>query len=379
MICKELKRVAVGISGGVDSAVAAFLLKRKGYDVIGVFMKNWDLIDETGVCSVEKDFCDAQEVCSSLQIPFYEANFVKEYWTKVFEELVCDYRAGWTPNPDILCNKNIKFNYFIDFAINKLGADGIATGHYARSIICQDIKPLSAKLLKARDPIKDQTFFLSQISQFSLCRTIFPLGNLFKSNVKKIAIENNLCKFAQKKESMGICFIGRRNFQDFISEYIAPSEGNFIDIDSGSIVGKHRGKHNWTIGQRCRIGGSKKRYYVAFKTSSEDILVALGHNHPALFTDSLTTEEPFWIHTEPNDLKYAGILKCEFRFQHGKPLVNCLLYKLGSNKLLVKLSHTLRALTPGQYAVFYKGEECLGSARILHTGPSQYSLNFSKN
>lgn len=371
-LLKQIRKIAVGISGGVDSAVSAYILSKK-YETVGVFMKNWDLIDETGVCSVENDLNDAQEVCKLLGIPFYEANFVKEYWTEVFDNLISDYKKGLTPNPDILCNKNIKFNRFIDFAFNKANVNTIATGHYARNIICDNFKPPGAKLLKAHDSIKDQTFFLSQISQNALCKTIFPIGNLLKSQVKEIAWSVGLERIAKKKESMGICFIGPRNFKQFIMEYIAPSKGNLIDIDSGKTVGQHFGKHSWTIGQRCKIGGFDDAYYIAVKTGNEDIFVAKGHNHPILFSDNLITEPAHWVHSEPINLSKC-IFSCEFRFQHGKPLINCFIYKLKNNNLFIKLEKPLRALTPGQYAVFYKGNECLGSARIFHPGPSKYSL-----
>lgn len=375
-VLKNIKKIAVGISGGVDSAIAALSLKRNGFEIVGVFMKNWDLVDETGICSVQKDLIDAIYICDKLGITFKEVNFVKHYWNDVFNVLLQDYEIGLTPNPDILCNKKIKFKYFFDYAIKHLGCDAIATGHYAQSSYGENFEKcteLGAKLFKALDQNKDQTFFLSQIPQDALRRTIFPLGFLTKLKVKDIAHENKLEKIANKKESMGMCFIGNRNFQSFIGEYIKPQSGKMLDVDTGKVVGTHLGKHTWTIGQRCNLGGTKEPYYIAQKSNGQDIWVAMGHNHPALFSNSLTTDEPYWIYQEPYELSSNRIMECEFRFQHRKPLVKCSVLKLNNGSLHIILQNCLRALTPGQYAVLYKGQECLGSARILRSGPSRRS------
>ncbi|XP_073981358.1 mitochondrial tRNA-specific 2-thiouridylase 1 isoform X2 [Rhodnius prolixus] len=339
-------------------------------------MKNWDLLDETGICSVEKDLIDAVYICDKLGISFHEVNFVKHYWNEVFSELIQDYEMGLTPNPDILCNKRIKFNHFFDFAIKHLGCDAIATGHYAQSSYGGNFEKcpeLGVKLYKALDQNKDQTFFLSQIPQHALKRTIFPLGVLTKNKVKSIAFENKLEKIASKKESMGMCFIGNRNFKRFIEDYIKPQRGNLLDVDSGKVIGTHFGKHTWTIGQRCNLGGLKQPYYIAQKSSNQDIWAAIGHNHPTLYTNSLTTDKPYWIYQEPFELSSSRIMVCDFRFQHREPLVNCSVLKLYNGGLHIVLQSYLRAVTPGQYAVFYKGQECLGSAKILSPGPSQRS------
>uniref|UniRef100_A0A0K8T8H0 tRNA-5-taurinomethyluridine 2-sulfurtransferase n=1 Tax=Lygus hesperus TaxID=30085 RepID=A0A0K8T8H0_LYGHE len=327
-ILRNIKKVAVGISGGVDSAVAALLLKRKGYEVVGVFMKNWDLTDENGYCSTEADLDDACFVCQKLNIPFHEVNFVKPYWNQVFEELISDYQNGLTPNPDILCNKYIKFKRFCDHATDRLGCDFIATGHYARRSFPEtDSSSSAVRLLKAKDPDKDQTFFLCQIPQNSLQKTLFPLGDFMKSEVKKIAAENGLEKIAKKKESMGMCFIGNRHFPSFIEDYVAAKEGVFIDIDSGKIVGRHTGKHQFTIGQGCKLAGFVEKVYVARKNENEDIYVAMGHEHPVFYGRHVFTSPAHWIRTEPHELARGSFLSCQFRFQHRNPLINCIAFQ----------------------------------------------------
>nr|XP_012225785.1 PREDICTED: mitochondrial tRNA-specific 2-thiouridylase 1 isoform X2 [Linepithema humile] len=314
-----IKNVVVGISGGVDSAVTALLLKNKGFNVIGVFMKNWDIRDETGNCMVEKDYNDAQWICNKLKIPLVQVDFVKEYWNEVFSDLVEKYQTGYTPNPDILCNKNIKFNKFFHFARKKFQADAIATGHYAKTSFGSYLENYEADtnvhLLQARDSNKDQTFFLHQIPQQTLRCCMFPLGNYLKSHVKTIAKEAGLYQIAQKKESMGICFVGKREFQDFISEYIHDKPGDYVDLDSGLVIGKHNGIHKWTIGQRCKISGCLKPYYVFNKDQETNtILVVSGTTHPALYSDSLITQDVYWMNEEPHELS-NGV--CCFILQKG--------------------------------------------------------------
>ncbi|XP_069694028.1 mitochondrial tRNA-specific 2-thiouridylase 1 isoform X3 [Periplaneta americana] len=349
----NIRRVIVAVSGGVDSAVAALILKKKGYDVVGVFMQNWDTADETGICSATQDAEDARWVCSRLGIPFSVVSFVREYWNDVFCNLLEDYQNGYTPNPDILCNGHIKFDKFLKYAQDNLDADAIATGHYASTTFGSFLEncdfSAGVHLLKPRDLFKDQTFFLSQVSQIPLQKTMFPLANLTKTQVKKIASEYGMDYISKKKESSGICFIGTRHFQNFISEYLNDSPGYFRDIDSGVIVGRHAGIHHWTIGQRCRIGGQLKPYYVARKEpKNNDIFVASGTNHLSLFTNLFFTSRPHWIHSVPYLLMQEGVLECEFRFQHTKPLVRCELVAIQSDHLLVKLEKSLRAITPGQ-------------------------------
>ena len=376
----HVKNVAVGISGGVDSAVAALLLKKRGYNVIGVYMKNWDLVDENGICSTSEDLEYAKYTCNQIDIPFHEVNFVKEYWNNVFVAFTKEYEDGYTPNPDILCNKYIKFNAFSNYAFKKLRADAIATGHYAKTSFgnfLENYKPQTkAKLLVAKDIIKDQTFFLSQIPQETLKKTIFPLGDLHKSEVKKIAEENDMKKLSRKPESMGICFIGSRNFQTFIDQYIKPKPGKFINMITGKEEGKHDGIHMWTVGQRCRIKGfSVPRFVVKKDPTTANIWVVAGTNHSLLYSYIFVTEKPYWIAEPPNNLYYG--CKVHFKFQHVKSTTNCQVISIKNDNLLVIIDKPLRALTQGQYAVFYQENECLGSARITHVGPSLYSLGLT--
>ncbi|XP_074646045.1 mitochondrial tRNA-specific 2-thiouridylase 1-like [Tubulanus polymorphus] len=383
MIRKASKHIVCGISGGVDSAVAAMLLKKKGHRVTGVFMRNWDGRDEFGVCSVDKDLEDAEYVCKKLDIPLHEVNFVKEYWNDVFSYMIRSYENGYTPNPDILCNKHIKFNAFLDYSVNRLGADYVATGHYAKTSSGEDPHRFDTsqgvKLLKAQDHWKDQTFFLSQISQMALQKAVFPIGDFHKNIVKEIAKRIGLERIAAKKESMGMCFIGSRDFKTFIEQYIQPKTGNFINLETGNKIGTHKGTHYFTLGQRANISGLKHAMFIAeMDHKTQNIFVVPGTNHPALFTQTLFTKPAHWIHLPPRDLLQNQMFDCDFRFQHVHPLVKCTLTLSGSNCLIVSFSQLMRAVTPGQFAVFYKDEECLGSAEIVRTGPSSYVMNGSK-
>ncbi|XP_012142998.1 mitochondrial tRNA-specific 2-thiouridylase 1 isoform X2 [Megachile rotundata] len=291
------------------------------------------------------------------------------------------YQNGCTPNPDILCNKYIKFKYFYNFARDNLKADAIATGHYAKTSFgpyLEHFKPLeNVKLLKAQDEEKDQTFFLSQIPETALKFCMFPLGEYLKSRVKQIAQEADLNFIAQKKESMGICFIGKREFQHFISQYIPDKPGNFVDLDSGQVVGEHKGFHHWTVGQKIRLGGLDSSYFIYQKdTTTNDIIVVPGTNHPALYSDFIRTEAPHWISGKPPELMSpARIMHCDFRFQHREPVIPCTVHMTLHDQLIIQLSQPLRAITNGQFAVLYKGEECLGSAVISFSGPSYFALN----
>ncbi|BES96108.1 tRNA methyl transferase [Nesidiocoris tenuis] len=377
-LLKLAKKIAVGVSGGVDSAVAAHLLKKQGHEVVGVFMRNWDVADETGNCNVDADVNDAAHICDKIGIPFQQVDFVKAYWNEVFDDLVNDYENRLTPNPDILCNKFIKFKRFAEFATEKLGCELIATGHYARRTFPDDSSS-SARLLRGVDLVKDQTFFLSQIPQEALKKTLFPLGDLLKSQVKKIAFENGLERIASKKESMGMCFIGSRRFQHFIEDYIVAKEGVFVDVDTGKTLGRHNGQHHFTVGQRCKLGGLPSRSYVARKMVNEAILAASGHRHPLFFGRIVFTSPPHWIHSKPTHLVHGHLLRCQFRFQHREPPVSCAVFANENQELTVLLNEPLRALTPGQFSVFYSRNECLGSSRIKYAGPSEYVLNLVKN
>lgn len=371
-----IRNVAVGLSGGVDSAVTALLLKERGFQVLGVFMQNWDENDETGQCSVSDDRQDARYVCAKLGIPFFQVNFVKKYWTNVFSYFLKEYESGCTPNPDIMCNRHIKFNAFTKFCKSELKADAVATGHYARTSYgpyLEHYDPnVPVRLLEAVDNFKDQTFFLSQVNQESLQRVMFPLGNYLKANVKEIAESKQLSRISRKRESTGICFIGKRKFQEFIRDYVPSKPGPMKDISTGETLTTHDGLHLWTIGQCCHIKGYTVKYFVARKSEADStIFVAPGTVHPALYSTILYTDHPHWISRLA--LNSLGFMTCRFRFQHTKPTINCRVMSF-SQGLVVLLDRPLKAISPGQFAVFYKGDECLGSARIFRPGPSLFSL-----
>ncbi|KAG9490075.1 mitochondrial tRNA-specific 2-thiouridylase 1 isoform X1 [Eleutherodactylus coqui] len=397
---QSVRRVVCALSGGVDSAVCALLLKRRGYQVTGVYMNNWDVVDEHGICSAEKDCEDAYRVCQTLDIPFHQVSYVKEYWHEVFSYFLSEYEKGRTPNPDILCNKHIKFNHFLNYAIDNLGADAIATGHYSRtSHEDEEIfqhqysrgpqtlfrnrfeKRNYVKLLQAADHFKDQTFFLSQISQYALRKTLFPLGGLTKDFVKKIAAEAGFHHVLKRKESMGICFIGERNFEKFILEYLEPQPGNFVSIEDGKILGTHKGWFLFTLGQRARIGGLRDAWFVVDKdVATSDVFVAPCTDHPALYRDLLRTDRMHWISEEPPaELVNTKMMECHFRFQHQMALIPCVLTLNQDGTVWATLVKPIRALTPGQFAVFYKGQECLGSGKIMRLGPSLYTLQMGQD
>ncbi|XP_071524815.1 mitochondrial tRNA-specific 2-thiouridylase 1 isoform X1 [Panulirus ornatus] len=374
-VTKRFPRVVLGISGGVDSAVSALLLKRKGYEVIGVFMRNWDEKDEKGHCTTDAEAEDAEWVCRRLDIPFHEVNFVKEYWHEVFTHMIEEYKAGFTPNPDIICNKKVKFSPFLNHAQENFSTEVIATGHYARTSFGEDLEnydtKMGARLLQSIDRLKDQTFFLSQIPQKSLQHTMFPIGRSLHLHLINMHKRWLTC---MKK----ILF-------SFPLQYIEDKPGKFIDLDTQEVVGSHNGIHQWTIGQRCNLSPFPQPYFVCEKHPvTNDIYVAAGTNHPALFTTTLFTEPVYWIHSPPSDLYTKGQLECQFRFQNTAPLVSCVITtqddnpwhrSVTQNNMVVSLAEPLRAVTPGQYAVFYLGDECIGSSRILRPGPSLYTLN----
>ncbi|XP_059881811.1 mitochondrial tRNA-specific 2-thiouridylase 1 isoform X2 [Delphinus delphis] len=348
------RHVVCAVSGGVDSAVAALLLRRRGYQVTGVFMKNWDSLDEHGVCTADRDCEDAYRVCQILDIPFHQVSYVKEYWNDVFSDFLNEYEKGRTPNPDIVCNKHIKFSCFFNYAVDNL----------------------VVKLLQAADSFKDQTFFLSQVSQDALRRTLFPLGGLTKDFVKKIAAENRLHHVLQKKESMGICFVGKRNFENFILQYLQPRPGKFISIEDNKVLGTHKGWFLYTLGQRANIGGLREPWYVVEKDGVRgDVLVAPRTDHPALYRDLLRTGRVHWLAEEPPAaLVRDKMMECHFRFRHQMALVPCVLTLNQDGTVWVTAVKAVRALALGQFAVFYKGGECLGSGKILRLGPSAYTL-----
>lgn len=358
------KHVIVGMSGGVDSSVAALLLIEQGYRVEGLFMKNWDEDDGTEYCTARADLADAQAVCDRIGITLHTANFAAEYWDRVFEHFLAEYRAGRTPNPDILCNKEIKFKAFLDYAL-VLGADYIATGHYARK---RDNGP-SARLLKGLDPNKDQSYFLHAVGGEQLAKTLFPVGELPKTDVRAIARRHQLITH-DKKDSTGICFIGERRFKDFLQRYL-PAQPGAIEDTEGRALGEHHGLMYHTIGQRQGLGiggvhgAGDQPWYVVEKDLERNVLVvAQGTEHPRLYARALRLNQLHWISEVP-ELP----LRCSAKTRYRQPDQACLLTPLDGGGYRVEFSEPQRAITPGQSAVFYRGEECLGGGVIEQALP----------
>ena len=351
-------KVVVGISGGVDSSVAALLLKEQGYEVVGLFMRNWDASvnnDINGnptlnnnICPQEQDYNDALEVCKKLDIPLERVDFVKEYWDYVFTYFLEELKLGRTPNPDIMCNKYIKFDMFLNVA-EKMGADYIATGHYAR------IK--DGKLLRGIDNNKDQTYFLSQVPKEKLAKVLFPIGHLEKKKVRKIALENDLIT-ANKKDSTGICFIGERNFKEFLTNYLPNIPGKIVDIKTNEPLGDHIGLMYYTIGQRrgLNLGGNSDRGFVVGKDLEKNILyVSFGSDDEYLMSDTCIIDNINWYG--------AKINKCTAKFRYRQP-DNEVKIEWLDNELKVKYPQGVKSVTPGQACVFYDGEECIGGGII---------------
>ena len=352
-----MKTVVVGMSGGVDSSVAALLLKQQGYNVIGLFMQNWEETDENGCCPAEQDYSDVRRVSNLIGIPYYTVNFSKEYYDRVFTYFLNEYNAGRTPNPDVLCNREIKFGPFKEYA-KKLGADYIATGHYC-DILHKDGKHY---LLKAKDQNKDQTYFLNQLSQKQLDGVLFPLGKLEKPEVRKIALEYNLAT-AQKKDSTGICFIGERNFRNFLSNYLPNQPGKMMTYD-GKVLGEHIGLMYYTIGQRkgLNIGGQKNdegRWFVIEKDLKNNILYVAHGNEDKLYSKGCIVSNMNYI---PGN-EYGSEFKCTAKFRYRQQEQSCTV-KTQGDLLFVEFDEKQRAITEGQYAVFYMGDSCIGGGVI---------------
>ena len=349
-------RVVVGMSGGVDSSVAALLLKEQGYDVIGVFMKNWDDTDEFGVCTATEDYEDVINVCNDIGIPYYAVNFEKQYWDKVFTYFLNEYKAGRTPNPDVMCNKEIKFKAFLEHAMS-LGADYLATGHYAQIVEVEG----GVSMLRGKDDNKDQTYFLNQLTQDMLSKVMFPIGHLDKKIVREKALEANLST-ATKKDSTGICFIGERNFKDFLSEYL-PAQPGVMETMTGEKVGKHDGLMYYTIGQRhgLGIGGAGEPWFVVGKNLEKNILlVEQGFHNEVLYSDSLTA-----IYVSFSTVrKMPETFQCTAKFRYRQPDTEVTVELTGEDTAVVRFSEPVRAITPGQAVVFYIGDECLGGGTI---------------
>ncbi|WP_078545440.1 tRNA 2-thiouridine(34) synthase MnmA [Litchfieldia alkalitelluris] len=349
-------RVVVGMSGGVDSSVAALLLKEQGYDVIGIFMKNWDDTDENGFCTATEDYEDVIRVCNQIGIPYYAVNFEKQYWDKVFTYFLDEYKAGRTPNPDVMCNKEIKFKAFLEHALT-LGADYLATGHYARV----EYRDGEYKMLRGIDDNKDQTYFLNQLGQDQLSKVLFPIGNIEKSKVRELAKEADLAT-ATKKDSTGICFIGERNFKEFLSNYLPAQPGNMETL-SGEVKGKHDGLMYYTIGQRhgLGIGGSGDPWFVVGKDLEKNILyVDQGFHNDLLYSESIIATNIAWV----SDAKPEKEFKCTAKFRYRQPDNQVTVQIIDSNNVRIVFDEPIRAITPGQAVVFYNGDECLGGGTI---------------
>lgn len=362
MVDKSKIRVVVGMSGGVDSSVSALLLKQAGYDVVGVFMKNWDDTDDSGVCTATEDYEDVKKVADKIGIPYYSINFEKEYWDRVFTYFLNEYKKGRTPNPDIMCNTEIKFKAFLDFAMN-LNADYIAMGHYAKTMV--DANGVT-HMMRPKDGNKDQTYFLSQLSQDQIKRVIFPLANLTKPQVRKIAERAGLIT-AKKKDSTGICFIGERNFKKFLSEFL-PAQGGEMVTPDGTVVGHHSGLMYYTIGQRQGLGlGSTKEstapwFVVGKDLKTNRLIVEQGYDSPLLYATRLTASDmSFYAYDTSHDFK----IKCSAKFRYRQADVAVTVqYHADTNTADVYFDEPARAVTPGQALVLYQGEECLGGGNI---------------
>ena len=352
-------RIVVGMSGGVDSAVAALLLHNEGYDVIGVFMKNWDETDENGVCTADEDYTYVRQVCDRIGIPYYSVNFVKEYEERVFSYFLDEYRRGRTPNPDVMCNKEIKFAAFLDFAM-KLDAKFLATGHYAQI----GGGGGAYQLLRGRDKGKDQSYFLYTLGQEQLNRAMFPVGALEKKEVRRIAHEAGLPN-AGRKDSTGICFIGERDFKQFLMTYLPAQPGDMVDVASGRVVGRHDGLMFHTLGQRKGLGiggrntGSDLPWFAVEKDLERNVLLVAQGEHPMLYSDMCSVTDLSWVSGQAPTNEFGCAVKTRYR----QADIPCKV-KLIAETAEVYFYKPVRAVTPGQHAVFYDGEICLGGGII---------------
>lgn len=354
-----MKKVVIGMSGGVDSAVGAYLLKMQGYEVIGLFMRNWDSningdflgnpSDPNNICPQEQDYNDAKKVCEKLEIPLHRVDFIKEYWDYVFSYFLKELENGRTPNPDMLCNKYIKFDLFIKEA-RKLGADYIATGHYARM---ED-----GKLLRAKDLNKDQTYFLADVKKENFKDVLFPVGDYEKPEIRKIAKEQGLI-VASKKDSTGICFIGERHFQEFLKNYLKPNPGDIVDVETKQVIGRHTGLMNYTIGQRRNVGisGNEERHYVCGKDVKNNILYVAFGDSKYLYSDECLLENVNFVSD-----KRPKECTAKFRYRGEDNQVFVTYNEDGT--VTLKYPNKVKSVTPGQAAVLYDGEECLGCGFI---------------
>ena len=360
---KKTEKIIIGMSGGVDSSVAAALLIEQGYDVEGLFMKNWEEDDDEEYCAAKVDLADAQSVCGDLDIKCHTINFASEYWDRVFKIFLDEYSAGRTPNPDILCNKEIKFRAFLDHAIT-LGADKIATGHYART----DTVDGEARLLRGVDQNKDQSYFLYTLNQHQLSHTLFPIGEFEKGRIREIAKEKNLTTH-DKKDSTGICFIGERRFDTFLQKYLPAKPGKILSVDNEEL-GTHNGLMLYTYGQRKGLGigglvnADEAPWYVTGKElSSNTLIVAQGHNHPDLFHTTLECSQLHWV----NNITPQNSFSCSAKIRYRQKDQSCFVEAIADNdntQFKVRFDEAQRAMTPGQSIVFYDNDVCLGGGII---------------
>ena len=363
-----MERIVVGMSGGVDSSVAALLLKRQGYDVVGVFMKNWEEKDENGTCTATEDWRDVQDVCDHIGIPCYAVSFEKEYRERVFRYFLEEYSAGRTPNPDVLCNREIKFKAFLDYAM-KLGAAGMATGHFVK----KDVRDGRTVLLRGDDPQKDQSYFLYMLKERQLAGALFPVGGMTKAQVRAAAYENGLPTF-QKKDSTGICFIGERNFRRFLREFLPLTPGE-MQTEDGVKVGEHIGLAYYTLGQRRGLGiggrGDGRSWFVIGKDLARNVLVvAQGADSPRLYSRYVRASQATWIAGAP-PAPEGRAFRCaaKFRYRQADQAVTAL---CRGDDLYLEADELQRAVTPGQSVVLYQGDVCLGGAVEEEAGMEPY-------
>ncbi len=355
-----MERIVAGMSGGVDSSVAALLLKQQGYDVVGVFMKNWDEKDEDGVCTSTADWEDVQDVCHTIGIPCYSVNFEKEYMDRVFSRFLDEYKKGRTPNPDVLCNREIKFKAFLEFA-EKLGAEKISTGHFVRTEM-RESRPV---LLRGADTNKDQSYFLYMLKERQLAKAVFPVGGMLKSQVRAMARDAGL-SVSGKKDSTGICFIGERNFRAFLQNYLPAMPGD-MRTEAGETVGRHIGLAYYTLGQRKGLGiggrGDGRSWFVLQKDLKNNILiVGQGEDHPSLYSNRIEASEATWI-AGAAPMPEGVPFRCTAKFRYRQPDQQVSILQSGDT-LFIEADEPQRAVTPGQSAVFYQGDRCLGGAIV---------------